>query len=115
MRLIGDSEVAQLVTMREAIFAMTAAFEQFGNGAGAIAPRVRATTQHNQRETAVWAASAALPAAGVIDWLRVVELGKLLVHGTKYERKPNDIVIYNSVGVGLADVALAQLVWRRAQ
>jgi ornithine cyclodeaminase/alanine dehydrogenase-like protein (mu-crystallin family) len=37
------------------------------------------------------------------------------VHGARYERKPADIVIYKSVGVGLEDVALAQLVWQRAQ
>ncbi len=306
MRLITDEEVAALVTMREAIFAMTAAFEQFGNGAGAIAPRVRATAEHNQRAVTISAMGAALPAGGVagakvyttvqgrfsfvivlfsaatgeplaaieaneitrfrragasavamralarrdaqtlaifgtgvqarahaeafllthpfervlvagragapdlahwigaefgvaanavdaataareadvvatctrateplfdgrlvrpgafvaaigsskpaarelddallaradlivVEWLpaaqaeagefvraaagvidpaRVVELGKLLVHGVRYERKPNDIVIYKSVGVGLEDVALANLVWQRAQ
>jgi ornithine cyclodeaminase len=54
-------------------------------------------------------------APAVIDPSRVVELGKLLVHGARYERKPADIVIYKSVGVGLEDVALAQLVWQRAQ
>jgi ornithine cyclodeaminase len=306
MRLITDEEVAALVTMREAIFAMTAAFEQFGNGAGAIAPRVRASAEHNQRVATIAAMGAALPAGGVagakvytavqgrfsfvvvlfsavtgaplaaiegneitrlrtaaasavalralarrdarvlaiygcgvqarahaeafllthpfervlvagragapdlahwigaefgvpamavdaeraareadviatctrateplfdgalvrrgtfvaaigsskpaarelddtllaradqivVEWLpaaqaeagefvraapgvidpsRVVELGKLLVHGARYERKPADIVIYKSVGVGLEDVALAQLVWQRAQ
>lgn len=306
MRLITDDEVAALVTMREAIFAMTAAFEQFGNGAGAIAPRVRASAEHGQRAVTISAMGAALPAGGVagakvyttvqgrfcfvivlfssvtgeplaaieaneitrfrtaaasavamralarrdarvlalfgtgvqarahaeafllthpfervlvagragapdlahwiaaefgvkasavdaasaareadvvatctrateplfdgrlvrpgafvaaigsskpqarelddallaradqivVEWLpaaqaeagefvraapgvidpaRVVELGKLLVHGARYERKPNDIVIYKSVGVGLQDVALAQLVWQRAQ
>lgn len=306
MRLITDEEVAALVTMREAIFAMTAAFEQFGNGAGAIAPRVRATAEHNRQAATISAMGAALPASGVagakvyttvqgrfsfvivlfssvtgeplaaieaneitrfrtaaasavamralarrdartlaifgsgvqarahaeafvlahpfervlvagragapdfahwigtefgvkasavdaataareadviatctrateplfegnlarpgafiaaigsskpqarelddallaradlivVEWLpaaqseagefaraapgvidpaRVVELGKLLVHGAKYTRKPNDIVIYKSVGVGLEDVALANLVWQRAQ
>lgn len=225
MRLIGDAEVAQLVTMREAIFAMTAAFEQFGNGAGAIAPRVRASAEHNCEAATISAMGAALPASGVaganvyttvqgrfnfvivlfssatgeplavdaataareaeviatctrateplfegavvrpgafvaaigsskpaarelddallaradlivVEWLpaaqseagefvraaagvidpaRVVELGKLLVHGTKHERKAADVVVYKSVGVGLEDVALANLVWQRAQ
>jgi ornithine cyclodeaminase len=53
--------------------------------------------------------------AGILDATRVVELGKLLVHGTSYTRRPSDIVIYKSVGVGLEDVALANLVWQRAQ
>jgi ornithine cyclodeaminase len=65
MRLISDAEVAQFITMREAIFAMTAAFEQFGNGAGAIAPRVRATAEHNLQEVTISAMGAALPASGV--------------------------------------------------
>jgi ornithine cyclodeaminase/alanine dehydrogenase-like protein (mu-crystallin family) len=30
-------------------------------------------------------------------------------------RRPQDIVVYKSVGVGLEDVALARLVWERAQ
>jgi ornithine cyclodeaminase len=54
-------------------------------------------------------------APGTIEPARVVELGKLLVHGATYTRKPHDIVIYKSVGVGLEDVALANLVWQRAQ
>jgi len=66
MRLITDAEVAQLVTMREAIHAMAAAFEQFGNGAGSIAPRVRATSQHNGVTTMLSALGAALPASGVL-------------------------------------------------
>jgi ornithine cyclodeaminase len=54
-------------------------------------------------------------APGILDATRVVELGKLLVHGTPYTRRPGDIVIYKSVGIGLEDVALANLVWQRAQ
>jgi ornithine cyclodeaminase len=46
---------------------------------------------------------------------RVVELGKLLVHGTRYQRRASDIVLYKSVGIGLEDVALANLVWQRMQ
>jgi ornithine cyclodeaminase len=54
-------------------------------------------------------------APGILDPQRVVELGKLLVHGTPYSRKPGDVVVYKSVGIGLEDVALAKLVWERAQ
>lgn len=66
MRLITDAEVAQLVTMREAIHAMAAAFEQFGNGAGSIAPRARATSLHNSATTTISALGAVLPASGVL-------------------------------------------------
>jgi ornithine cyclodeaminase len=53
-------------------------------------------------------------APGVIDLARVTELGKLLVKGTNFERRPRDIIVYKSVGIGLEDVALANLVWERA-
>jgi ornithine cyclodeaminase len=66
VRLISDQDVAQLVNMREAIAAMTAAFEQYGNGAGAIAPRVRAAADHNGHSAVIAVMGAALPAAGVI-------------------------------------------------
>lgn len=66
MRLITDADVAQLVTMREAIHAMAAAFEQFGNGVGAIAPRVRAAAAHNGASPTISALGATLPASGVL-------------------------------------------------
>ena len=66
MRLISDAEVAQHLTMREAIAAMTAAFEQYGNGAGSIAPRVRAAATHHGTTSAIAAMGAALPAGGVV-------------------------------------------------
>lgn len=52
--------------MREAIAAMTAAFEQYGNGAGRIAPRVRATAEHAGGMATISTLGAALPAAGVV-------------------------------------------------
>ncbi|MBS1135272.1 MAG: ornithine cyclodeaminase [Burkholderiaceae bacterium] len=66
MRLISDADVSDVITMREAIDAMAAAFEQFGNGAGAVAPRVRATAEHRQQSAAVSMMGASLPAAGVL-------------------------------------------------
>jgi ornithine cyclodeaminase len=66
MRLITDAEVAEVITMRDAVAAMAAAFEQFGNGAGSIAPRVRAAAEHDGRATAIATMGAALPAAGVV-------------------------------------------------
>jgi ornithine cyclodeaminase len=52
--------------MREAIAAMTAAFEQYGNGAGRIAPRVRAAAEQASGMATVSTLGAALPAAGVV-------------------------------------------------
>jgi len=66
MRLITDDEVASLLTMSDAVAAMAAAFEQFGNGAGAIVPRMRATAEHRQSLAAIATMGAALPAAGVV-------------------------------------------------
>ena len=66
MRLISDADVSDVITMREAIDAMAAAFEQFGNGSGAVARRVRATAEHRQQAAAVSMMGASLPAAGVL-------------------------------------------------
>ena len=66
MRVIRDAEVAEVVTMREAVVAMAAAFEQFGNGSGSIAPRVRATAEHSGKTSAIATMGAALPASGVV-------------------------------------------------
>jgi len=66
MRLIRDQDVLQVITMREAIAAMTAAFEQYGNGAGAIAPRTRATAERDGSTATIAVMGAALPASGVV-------------------------------------------------
>lgn len=66
MQLITDEEVASLLTMRDAVASMAAAFEQFGNGAGAIVPRMRAAAEHRQSSAAIATMGAALPAAGVV-------------------------------------------------
>jgi ornithine cyclodeaminase len=66
MRLISDADVADVLTMRDAVAAMAAAFEQFGNGSGSIAPRVRVAAEHAGQTTAIAMMGAALPAAGVV-------------------------------------------------
>jgi ornithine cyclodeaminase len=66
MRLISDAEVASVINMRDAIAAMTAAFEQLGNGVGGIAPRVRGAAEQNGQVASIAAMGAALPAAGVV-------------------------------------------------
>jgi len=47
-------------------------------------------------------------APGVIAPERLVELGQVVLGG--WQRRPEDIVVYKSVGVGLEDVALARFV-----
>jgi len=66
MRVISDAEVAELINMQEAITAMTAAFEQFGKGAGAVSPRTRAAATHDGQMAAIATMGAALPASGVV-------------------------------------------------
>jgi ornithine cyclodeaminase len=48
------------------------------------------------------------------DWNNVLELGDVVNGSSAYVRKPGDIVIYKAIGVGLEDVALANLVYRKA-
>ena len=43
---------------------------------------------------------------------RVIELGEALAAPDAYRRAPGDIVVFKSVGVGLADVATAELAYR---
>lgn len=51
---------------------------------------------------------------GTFDWDRVLELGEIAGGSSRYTRAPSDIVIYKAVGIGLEDVALAGLAYRRA-
>ncbi|MDQ5984848.1 MAG: Delta(1)-pyrroline-2-carboxylate reductase [Syntrophus sp. SKADARSKE-3] len=66
MQILTDAEVAKLVNMKEAITAMTAAFEQFGKGTGAILARNRASATHDGKTAAIASMGAALPASGVV-------------------------------------------------
>lgn len=51
---------------------------------------------------------------GVFDWNKVLELGQVVDGSSSYQRLASDIVVYKGIGVGLEDVALAGLVYRRA-
>ncbi len=55
-----------------------------------------------------------LAAAGVRAKLAVVELGEVVAGKAAPRGKADDIVVFKSVGVGLEDVAVAGLAWRRA-
>lgn len=50
---------------------------------------------------------------GVVDWNNVVELGSAIVTGDIHSCAQGDITIFKSLGIGLADVALGELVTRR--
>lgn len=53
-------------------------------------------------------------APGTFDWANVWELGQAVDGSMSYERKDDDIVIYKAIGIGLEDVALAGLAYRKA-
>jgi ornithine cyclodeaminase/alanine dehydrogenase-like protein (mu-crystallin family) len=50
---------------------------------------------------------------GIVDWDRVVELGKAILSGQPQTGTTGDVTEFKSLGFGLADVALAALVTRR--
>ncbi|MGQ7908794.1 ornithine cyclodeaminase family protein, partial [Burkholderia sp. BC1] len=54
-----------------------------------------------------------MAAAGVIHWEEVVELGSAIANGDSLGRDEGDITVFKSLGIGLADVALGELVTRR--
>jgi ornithine cyclodeaminase len=70
LRLITDQDVARVLNMKEAIASMKAAFTQFGQGAGAVLARGRATAEHAvgdvKNSVTISAMGAALPASGVV-------------------------------------------------
>ncbi|WP_432240190.1 ornithine cyclodeaminase family protein [Herbaspirillum robiniae] len=53
-------------------------------------------------------------APGTFDWARVMELAQAVDGSMPYQRKDDDIVIYKAIGIGLEDVALAGLAYRKA-
>ena len=52
--------------------------------------------------------------AGTFAWDNVMELGQIVDGSAAYVREPDDIVIYKAIGVGLEDIALAGLAYRKA-
>jgi ornithine cyclodeaminase len=51
---------------------------------------------------------------GVVDWSTVAELGDVIANGVAGTRSQADITVFKSLGIALADVALGELVTRRA-
>jgi alanine dehydrogenase len=55
-----------------------------------------------------------LIAAGRLKWQDIVELGDILTGNAPGRRGPADITLFKSLGIGLEDIAFADLIWRRA-
>lgn len=53
-------------------------------------------------------------APGTFDWEDVWELSQAFDGSMSYQRQPEDIVIYKAIGIGLEDIALAGLAYRKA-
>jgi ornithine cyclodeaminase len=54
-------------------------------------------------------------AGGLLSWDRVVELGDLLLDGAPGRARPDQVTLFKSIGVGLQDVGLAAVAYRRAE
>jgi ornithine cyclodeaminase len=54
-----------------------------------------------------------MAAPGLVDWDNIVELGAVLANHQIAHRARGDVMIFKSLGFGLADVALAGLITRR--
>jgi ornithine cyclodeaminase len=54
--------------------------------------------------------------AGIVDWEKVEELGAVLdAAGAAPARRAQGVTVYKSVGIGLVDVALSALVYRKLE
>lgn len=56
-----------------------------------------------------------MAAPGVVDWSNVAELGHVIANEVAETRSRADITVFKSLGIALADVALGELVTRRAR
>lgn len=54
-----------------------------------------------------------LAGPGVFDWKDVVELSAVIGGAEQVRMSDSDIIVYKAIGVGLEDVALAELIHRR--
>ena len=54
-------------------------------------------------------------AQGALDRDRVIEVAEALADPSRARRGPQSIVVFESVGIALEDVAVAAAVWRRLQ
>jgi len=55
-----------------------------------------------------------LTADGRLNWDEVIDLGDLVTGKVPGRTSPSEVTLFKSLGIGLEDVALAELVYRRA-
>lgn len=65
-------------------------------------------------QTRLEAGDLLLTAPGVLDWDRVVDLGDVLVGRAPGRTSRESVTLFESVGIGLEDIALAAFAWRKA-
>ena len=75
---------------------------------------VRATDDRAQARTEA-AEFRDLAGAGRLSWDDVQELGDLVTAKVPGRRSPSAVTLFKSLGIGLEDVAFAELVHRRAR
>jgi len=52
---------------------------------------------------------------GVIEWIDVAELGRVVAMGAPGRRPPEDVTLFKSLGIGLEDIAVAMRVYHKAR
>ena len=55
-----------------------------------------------------------LAAPGIVDWEAVADLGDILTGSAPGRERPEDIIVFKSVGIGLEDAMLASRVYNKA-
>jgi ornithine cyclodeaminase/alanine dehydrogenase-like protein (mu-crystallin family) len=53
--------------------------------------------------------------AGVIEWIDIAELGRVVAMRTPGRQSPEDITLFKSLGIGLEDIAVANKVYQKAK
>ena len=52
---------------------------------------------------------------GVIEWIDVAELGRVVAHRAAGRQSPEDVTLFKSLGLGLEDIAVAVRVYEKAK
>jgi ornithine cyclodeaminase/alanine dehydrogenase-like protein (mu-crystallin family) len=52
---------------------------------------------------------------GVIEWIDITELGRVIAMRSAGRQSPQDITLFKSLGIGLEDIAVANKVYQKAK
>jgi ornithine cyclodeaminase/alanine dehydrogenase len=83
------------------------------DGEAVLRAAVRATDHRAQAEVEA-GEFRDLVAAGKLAWSDVIEIGDLVGGSARGRTAPSDITVFKSLGIGLEDIAFAELIYRRA-